>query len=86
MYVLTKHVVLQIFAQGEAIAYSSDEKYLSGLTQTVFCEQSSLPESNVFSGIFDNERSNLGSVKEIELNANKRCADRSDNPRLEGSR
>jgi hypothetical protein len=47
--------VLQNFVQVEAMAYSSDENYLSGLTQNVFGEQSSLPESNVFSDIFDSE-------------------------------
>ena len=31
MYVLRKHVVMQIFAQGEAMAYNCDENYLSGL-------------------------------------------------------
>jgi hypothetical protein len=85
MYVLRKHVALQKFVQGEAKAYSSDENDLSGLTQNVFCEQSSLPESNVFSDIFDSEWSNLENVKEIELNVSEPCADGNENPILEGS-
>ena len=57
--------MLQIFVQGEAMAYSSDENDLSGLTQKVFANK--VPCLNrmclVLCHIFENQWSNLESLK-----------------------
>ena len=68
----------------EAMDYSGEKIYLSGLTQNVFSRETCSGEFD-FSDILGSEWCNLENVKQAELNTNERCEDCDENPVVEGN-
>ena len=69
----------------EAMDYNSDKNDLTGLLQNVFSRETCPGEFDDFSYILGSEWCNLENVKQAELNANERCADRDENPVVEAN-